>query len=188
MPRINLLPWRAARRKELQQEFLIRFAFCLFVAAGVIGGVHSYFEGEISHQNTLNALLEKEIRETKQKIDQVEILKKQIKSLRARMDIVQRLQIDRPDMVRLFDELPRLLPDGIYLTNLKQKDRSLIIEGIAQSNAQVATFLSKISSSKWITDPNLDVIQTISQDREPVSKFTIRAHQSHADDSKKGAK
>ena len=188
MPRINLLPWRAARRKELQQEFIMRLAFSLIMAAVVIGGVHYYISEETAYQNDLNGMLEKEIAETKHKIDEVESLKKKIKSLRARMDIVQRLQIDRPDMVHLFDEIPRLLPDGVYLTSLKQKDQSIILEGVAQSNAQVSNFLTRINASKWLTSPTLEVIQTVVQDHDSVSKFTIHARQIHSDDSKGGAK
>ncbi|CAK0778001.1 type IV pilus assembly protein PilN [Gammaproteobacteria bacterium] len=188
MPRINLLPWREANRKERQRDFMSTLALALIVAAGSIGYAHYYIEDKIAIQESRNTLLDREIAEVNKKIAEVKSLKKELANLRARMDIVQRLQTSRPEIVHLFDEIPRLLPEGIFLSSLKQRERSVTVEGSAQSNARVSTMMRNITASKWLTDPSLDVVQTSQQGNDRVSKFTLRARQTNPADNKEGGK
>ena len=90
-----------------------------------------------------------------------------------RMDLIERLQVSRPEAVHLFDEIPRRLPEGVYLTALKQKGHDVTIEGMAQSNARVSTFMRNLDASPWLTEPRLDVIQTAQADSERMSRFTL---------------
>jgi type IV pilus assembly protein PilN len=189
MPRINLLPWRAALRKERQRDFIATLALSMIVALGSFGYVHYYIEDRISFQKQRNTFLNKEIAEVKKKIEEVKSLEKELASLRARMDIIQRLQTSRPEIVHLFDEIPRLLPDGVFLTSLKQKDRAITMDGIAQSNARISTLMRNITASAWLTEPHLDVIQTAQEGRDRVNKFTLHARQINpADPANKAAK
>ncbi|CAK0740115.1 Type IV pilus inner membrane component PilN [Gammaproteobacteria bacterium] len=188
MPRINLLPWREANRKERQRDFMATLALSLIVAAASVGYVHYYIEDRIAFQELRNKKLNEEIAELNKRIAEVKNLKKDLASLRARMDIVQRLQTSRPEIVHLFDEIPRLLPDGVFLSNLKQKERAVALEGSAQSNARVSTLMRNISASKWLTDPGLDVIQTAQQGHDRISKFSLHARQINPADNKEGGK
>ena len=96
--------------------------------------------------------------------------------LLARMEIIQQLQRNRPEIVRLFDELVRVMPDGVYLSSLKQQNTNLVMTGIAQSNARVSALMRNIDQSEWLTNPVLDVIQSgAKQDAD--RKFTLRAQQ-----------
>ncbi len=198
MPRINLLPWRAARRKELQQEFIIQLSTALVMTLILMGVIYFYIASEIAHQNLLNDIFTREIQETETKIQLVNQLKKKIQDLKASIEIVQNLQTGRPDMVHLFDEVPRLLPDGVFFTSLKQNEQSLTIDGVAQSNAQVSSLMKRMGASKWLAEPTLDVIQntaptstattqntSATQGAEATSKFTIHARQVRSDDGKK---
>jgi len=187
MPRINLLPWRATNRKERQRDFISTLSLSLIVAAGSIGYAHYYIANKISIQENRNTFLNQEIADVNKRIVEVKILKKDIASLRARMDIVQRLQSSRPEIVHLFDEIPRLLPEGVFLTSLKQKERSITVEGSAQSNARVSTMMRSINTSKWLTDPSLDIIQTTQQGNDRVSKFILHARQINPADKNAGS-
>ncbi|CAK0758425.1 type IV pilus assembly protein PilN [Gammaproteobacteria bacterium] len=184
MPQINLLPWREEKRKERQKEFIVGLVFSVFITAGALGYSDYYIEERISFQKEKNALLDKEIKKIKEKITEVENLQKKLSSLRARMDIIQRLQASRPEIVHLFDEIPRLLPEGVYLTSIVQKGSSLNFDGGAQSNTLVSTLMRNITDSKWVTDPMLDVIQSTQTGNERISKFTLKAKQRNLTDDK----
>lgn len=188
MPRVNLLPWRDTKRAELQRDFMVSLIVSLVMAAGVIGCVDYYIEGWISFQNTRNSRLDQEITTYKTKIVEVENLKKELANLHERMDIVQRLQGSRPEIVHLFDEIPKLLPEGIYLTNLTQRSNIITIEGGAQSNARVSTLMRNIATSKWLSDPVLGVIQTSQQGDDRINKFNLQTKQFDPNENKEEKK
>jgi len=190
MPRINLLPWREGQRKERQKNFLIVLGVSVLFAVGAVFYAGSYVEDRISFQKARNKKLEDAIKKLKEDIKKVDSLQKELDALRERMDIIKRLQSSRPEIVHVFDEVPRLLPEGVYLISLTQKDRVITIEGSAQSNARVANLMQKINSSQWLTDAMLTVVQTQaikttttgnqpSKDETPskFSKFTLQMKQ-----------
>jgi type IV pilus assembly protein PilN len=103
-------------------------------------------------------------------------LEAQKQRMRSRMDIVERLQRSRPEVVHVFDQLVRTLPDGVYLTSVKQTDKKLELKGVAQSSTRVSTFMRNIESSPWLTDPQLQVVETVKQGGVG-SEFTLFATQ-----------
>ena len=108
--------------------------------------------------------------------------------LLARMQIIEQLQRSRPEVVHLFDELVRRLPDGVYLKSVKQTGERLSIKGVAQSSTRVSALMRNIDSSEWLSDPGLDVVETVEEGRLKYSEFTIFASQvSHANKGIDGA-
>jgi type IV pilus assembly protein PilN len=134
----------------------------------------------IDRQNQRNAFLQQQIRVVNQKISEIKRLEDERKALLDRMAIIQRLQTSRPEIVHLFDELPRLLPEGVFLTSLAQKNRVVTLSGVAQSNARVSSFMRNLDGSEWLTDPVLEVIKSVELEGPPpqrVAEFTLAVKQ-----------
>ena len=159
MARINLLPWRAERRKLRQKDFLGMLA--LAVAVGVLASflVVSWYSGRISSQNARNEFLKGEIAKVDIQIKEIEELDKKKGKLLARKEVIEQLQANRSQMVHLFDSLVRTIPDGVSLTSIKQEGDILTLGGRSQSNARVSTYMRNLESSGWMTNPDLNIIE-----------------------------
>jgi len=159
MAHINLLPWREELRKERQRQFLTVLGLSVILMALIILAAHLRIDGMIDNQQSRNRYLQGEIKKVEQQIKEINRLEKEKKRLLARMDIIQQLQRNRPEVVHLFDEMARIIPDGIHLTQLTQKGKTIVLNGIAQSNARVSAFMRNIEASDWLADPQLEIIQ-----------------------------
>jgi len=176
---INLLPWREMQRKERRRQ-LASVAFGAVVLMGaIVLYAHLHVDAMIDDQQARNTFLQKQIKQVDAQIKEIKDLESQRKKLLARMNIIQQLQSNRPLEVHLFDELVKTLPEGVYLTKLKQKGDSLQVMGAAQSNARVSEFMRNLDASKWLAKPRLDVIQADKdkQEQARVSKFTLDVQQ-----------
>ena len=188
MAKINLLPWRQETRKEQQRQFLTVMGLSVVLVVLGILAVHLQYSRMIGVQESRNSYLNKQIAIVKEQIAEIDVLEGKKERLLARMDIIQQLQRNRPEIVRLFDELVRVLPEGVHLSSLKQKDRSLQMVGIAQSNARVSALMRNIDQSDWLAKPVLDIIEV--GKKEAARKFSLKAQQKSADsfsDSSNGA-
>ncbi len=177
MARINLLPWREALRKEKQQEYLTTLGFFALIAAVVVGGVHFYNNERIDYQKSRNAYLDEQIASLDKKIEEIRELEKQKERLLARMRAIEELQGNRPLIVHLFDEVVESIPDGVSLIELTQKDHKVTIDGVAQSNARVSSFMRNLDKAETLTNPQLDIVHASSDDATRVSNFTLRFDQ-----------
>lgn len=160
MPSINLLPWRQEQRKEKQRQFFTLSGLSMALMVLIIVVIHINIERMISTQTSRNAFLERHIKQVEEQLKEIADLEMARERLLARMDIIQQLQRDRAEIVHLFDEVARAVPDGVHLTNFKQSTRSLSMKGVAQSNARVSSFMRNLDASEWLSDPNLGVIET----------------------------
>ena len=159
MARINLLPWRAERRKLRQKDFLGMLG--LAVAAGVLASflVVSWYNSRIGNQNARNEYLKGEIAKVDVQIKEIEELDRKKGKLLARKEVIEQLQANRSQMVHLFDSLVRTIPDGVSLTSIKQEGDILTLGGRSQSNARVSTYMRNLESSGWMTNPDLNIIE-----------------------------
>ena len=170
MAKINLLPWREERRKELLNEFLVMLGLVALFAALTVGIVHFYHSQLIERQNTRIGYIDKRIKEVDKKITEIKELEKQKESLLSRMRAIESLQRDRPLIVHLFDELVKSLPEGLSIVDLKQQGPKITITGEAQSNARVSSFMRKIERSEWIKDAKLKVIKESVKGKDSTTK------------------
>ncbi len=177
MAKINLLPWREERRKEQQRQFLTLLGLSVLLMVLVIVAVHLEYARSISVQNSRNAYLQKEIRQVEEQIKEITKLERDKQRLIDRIDKIQILQRNRPEVVHLFDEVVRIIPEGVYLSSLKQQGNLLTIEGLAQSNARVSAFMRGIDKSGWLKGPILDVIEAKNKKETKERSFKIRATQ-----------
>lgn len=179
MARINLLPWRQERRTEQQRQLLTISGLSAVLMLLIVVAVHLEVARQISSQNARNHYIQNEIQQVEKQLTEIRNLEKAKKQLLARMKIIQQLQQNRPEIVHLFDEIARQIPEGVYLSSLQQTGKQLKLEGIAQSNARVSAFMRNIASSDWMTDPRLDVIQADKDIKETGStrRFVLHAMQ-----------
>ncbi len=177
MARINLLPWREGLRAQKKREFFVAMGGTAFLMVGVVFYVHMHISGMIDYQNSRNNFLRQEIKQVEAKIKEIQEIEKQKQQLIARMRIIERLQGNRPEVVHLFDELARIIPEGLYLTNLKQSGKNLTLEGLAQSNARVSNLMRNLDNSPWFERPVLDIIQASSKGGERSRSFKLRVTQ-----------
>ena len=172
MSRINLLPWREARRKELQNQFYTTLLLVAILAGLVWYSAHLYHKALIDLDNYRISYIEEQIAAVDEKIKEIEQLEKEKARLLSRMRAIEQLQGNRPLIVRLFDELISSLPEGVSVTQVSQSGASITINGLAQSNARVSSFMRNLESSEWLASPNLQIIQGSGGDR-PINSFTL---------------
>lgn len=177
MARINLLPWRIEQRKQKQQEFLTLLGIFAVMAAVIVGLVHVYNSQLIDHQMSRNKFMEDQIAFLDKKIQEISELEKEKQRLLDRMRAIEQLQGNRPLIVRFFDELVNSLPEGVSVLKLSQQGQGVTIEGVAQSNARVSSFMRNLEASQWLTNPQLDIIQANDESGARLSKFTLRFSQ-----------
>ena len=168
MSKINLLPWRAERRKQRQQEFYVMLGLSALVAALLSFFIIGYYNSQISGQNDRNAFLQTEIDKVQEQVDEIKLLDEKKGRLLARKKVIEELQVNRYQMVHLFDSLVRTIPDGVILTGIRQEGELLSLEGRSQSNARVATYMRNLESSGWMTNPEVNVIEAKSADKAVV--------------------
>lgn len=180
MAHINLLPWREEYRQEQTRQFATITGLSLALTAAIIFLVHVTFSNQIDHQNSRNKMLQDEINVLDEALKQIETLEETKEQLLARMDVIQSLQQRRPQIVHLFDDIVRTVPEGIYLTSIKQEGEQLIFKGVAESNGRVSAYMRNIDSSDWMNTPKLNVIET-KEGTLRSSDFTLTTSQSSPD-------
>ena len=183
MPRINLLAWRAELRARRRNQFFIGLGGAVVAAAVVIGLASLVMGAIIDNQHARNNLLKGEIQALDQRIKEILDLEAKKDRLLARMEIIEQLQRSRPEIVHVFDQLVRTLPDGVNLSSVKQKGASIELKGLAESNTRVSAFMRNIDKSGWLKDPDLEVVEVKSTGKKGdataprASEFTVVAKQ-----------
>jgi len=178
MAKINLLPWREELRKQKKQDFIAVLGLSVMGTLAIFGLVHIYISGLQEYQEQRNKILQDEITLLEQKIVEIKAIEEKKRKLLAKIDLIQKLQESRPEIVHLFDEIPKSTPDGVFLTKFTQTGVDLIFEGKSQSNARVSAFMRAIESSPWLELPILDVIKSPEKTApDELSDFILRAKQ-----------
>ena len=190
---INLLPHREAARKRRRELFFASLGVSAVFGAIIAGVIYAWFAAQISGQVARNETLKVEITKLEAQIKDIATLQQEIAALRARQQAVEDLQADRNMPVHLLNELVRQLPDGVYLTSMKQANDLVTITGVAQSNERVSELLRNLSTgSPWITRPELIEIVAGSvalnpKDQRRVSNFSLRVQLLRASEAQKAA-
>ena len=183
MAHINLLPWREEQRREQTRQFATVTVLSLILTCALVFMVHVTFNNQIDHQQFRNKILQDEIKTLDASLKQIETLEETKEQLLARMDIIQSLQQQRPQIVHLFDDFVRTVPEGIYLTTIEQQGEQLTIKGVAESNGRVSAYMRNLDASSWMATPKLKVIQT-KKGTLRSSDFTLVTSQSLPDNKK----
>lgn len=178
---INLLPHREAARKRQKEAFFVSLGLAAMVGGLLAGLGYLWIDGQIAAQQARNSMLQSEIGRLDKQIKDIAGLQAEITALKARQQAVEDLQADRNLPVHLLNELVRQLPEGVYLMSLRQDNKGIAIQGVAQSNERVSELLRNLANnSPWLGRPELVeiVASTLSlgpKEQRRVSNFTIRA-------------
>jgi len=190
---INLLPHREAARRQKREYFFVMLGMAALLGGLMSGGIYSWFQTQISGQKDKNTLLKKEITKLEAQIKDIAGLQQEIAALRARQNAVEELQGNRNLPVYLLNELVKQLPDGVYITSMKQDNQVVLMAGVAQSNERVSELLRNLANnSPWLTRPELVEIIASSlaltaRDQRRVSNFSMRVSLKRASDQPKVA-
>ena len=164
MPRINLLPWRDEERKERKLKFLVALGGAAVGAFLVAFVGYLMMDSMVSAQDARNARLKEEISELDKQIEKINSLEADKARFISRMDVIEKLQRSRPEIVHVFDEIAKQLPDGVYLTGISQTGARFRFEGVAQSSTRVSAFMRNIDGSNYLKNPELEVVETKKSD------------------------
>lgn len=171
--RINLLPWREELRKKRERAFYGMLAASLLLGAGVWLITHTELNGRIDYQRDRNQFLQQQIAQLDKQIVKIRKLEATKKKLIARMEVIQKLQQGRPQIVHLFYQFVTTLPEGLYLTSLQEQGERITVTGVAESNARVSNYMENLDGSQWLTDPNLNLIEVKDHNGFRTSNFTL---------------
>ena len=176
MPRINLLPWRDQQRRERKLAFFVALGGAAALAAVAAFIAYLLLGSMIDAQEHRNDRLRAEIKVLDKQIEEINDLEAQKQKFISRMQIIEKLQRSRPEVVHLFDELVKEMPDGTYLTSVKQTGTKLKLEGVAQSSTRVSALMRNIAASQWLRNPELEVVADAKTDTAG-SSFVLDAEQ-----------
>lgn len=173
MARINLLPHRQLKRAERQRQFNL-----MLIATAIAGGAivfmgQTFISTQIDAQADRNRRLDDAIAKLEKQIAQIQVLKGQIKDVLARKQVVENLQSNRSQAVVVLDEISRQLPEGMYLKSIKQQEKLINLQGIADTNARVAALVRNLSTSQWMVSPNLIEIKATKVGNLKYNAFTM---------------
>lgn len=191
MIRINLLPWREARRKAHNLQFFILMGMVSGLAASIVLLVHGYYATRISIQTERNHFISAENTKLDKEIEEIKKLKEEIQALLSRKQVIETLQGDRAQTVYLLEQLVRQTPDGVYLKSIRQTGSKVNLTGYAQSNARVSTLMRNFEASPYLERPDLVEIKVANVNNRRLSEFImnvdLKRQQAESDAAKGGA-
>jgi type IV pilus assembly protein PilN len=171
--RINLLPWREARRKAQRQHLGVLGGMVAALGLLIVGAVHLTIAGYIAEQSARNEFLKRENVRLDKEIEEIRKLRGEIAALLARKQVIERLQADRAQAVHLLEELVQQVPDGVYLKSIKQTALKVNLVGYSQSNARVSTLMRNFAASPHLENPELVEIKAVTVSSKRVSEFNM---------------
>jgi type IV pilus assembly protein PilN len=153
MVKINLLPWREERRQQLTKEFYILLGVGGAVAVAIVASIFWIYSQNIDFQVKRNTRIESAIKVLDAQLKEIKDLEKSKDNLLARKRVIEELQANRTQMIHLFDELVKTIPNGVFIESIKQNGNIISLEGFAQSNARVSNYMDRLKASAWFKDP-----------------------------------
>jgi type IV pilus assembly protein PilN len=174
---INLLPWREEQRQEQKKQFTVLTLLMMTLAGFIVLLMYVQMSAKIDYQLSRNKFMSSEITKLDEEIAEIRDLRKVRRSLVERMEVIQDLQRSRPSIVHLFTEIVSTVPNGVFLQTLTQSGNNLLMNGEAESNARVSTYMRNLDNSEWLKTPNLTVIEIEDKKVNRISTFTLTVKQ-----------
>ncbi len=174
MTKINLLDWRAERRARRLEQFRNMMVLGLVFALGLVALGYIGMNNAISQQQARNDYLKQQIAEIDQKIKEIEDLERTKQNLLSRMRVIEELQSSRSATVHFFDELVNTIPDGITINKIQQTGDSVTINGVAESNGRISSYIKSFENSPWFVEPKLVIIKTSEKNKQREGEFTLK--------------
>lgn len=166
MTKINLLPWREERRKELQRQFFSVLGGIAVLSGLCVYVVYGFYSGEVDGQNARNKFVEGKIAEFETKISEIRELQDRRDQIVDSMKVIQELQGNRPVIVHAMGALASTIPEGVYYTKIEKKGSFYKLYGIAETNNKISKLMRNLDDSEWFKSPNLEKVVGVTQDKE----------------------
>lgn len=160
MPHINLLPWRAQQQEERRKQFIALMVLAAAASFLIVVLIHMLIANQINYQRNINELLTQAISQLDAQIKEVKDLQAEKAKLIAHMNVIEELQANRPQVVHVFDELVRVVPNGVYLVTAKREGDAVTLTGQAESNTEISNLMRNVENSQWLSQPTLSQITT----------------------------
>ncbi len=173
MARINLLPWREALRERRKKAFIVTWSATAVCAALIIFSIDMIISDSIRYQKARNQYIEQKIQQLDQRIVEIKDIKNKKVMILDRMSVIKGLEGNRPVIVRVFDQLARIVPEGIYFRTLEAKGKQFSLVGVAESNNRVAALMRQLDASPWFSDPNLTAVRKVDEQGEKLNEFDL---------------
>lgn len=186
MASINLLPWREAQRRERNRATLVVCVAMWAVAGLIVFAGKLFMDSRINYQEERNAFVQQEIDALSKVISEIETLKNKRDQLLARMQVIQDLQLNRSQIVHVFDDLVSKLPKGVYYDSINKSNNNFSIDGKAQSNGRVSALMRSLDASEWFDNASLNVVDVIDQNGALVSQFDVEVKEERKDRKSSG--
>jgi type IV pilus assembly protein PilN len=187
MANINLLPWREERRQERQKEFLTLLGLVLVAGALLVFAADRAVNAAIEKQQGRNAYIQQHISELDKQVKEIRELENKKKALLSRMNVIQGLQGRRPVIVRVFDEMVRTVPDGVFYRSLSKSGDMVSVSGTAESNNRISSLMRNVDASEWFKGPNLKGVKANDSFGDQASDFELSFRESSPESDNKGA-
>ena len=175
MPDINLLPWREELREERKRQFFSALALTAVLAAIIGFAWYTKVNASINAQEQRNKILETEISVLDTQANEIREFKKQKAEMLDRMEVIKGLQTNRPEIVKLYDQLVQVVPDGVYLSSFQVNDNAVSMQGKAESNNRISSFMRRLDRSGKFSNPNLTKVTADRELGDQGSQFTMAA-------------
>jgi type IV pilus assembly protein PilN len=188
--RVNLLPHREIKRAARRRQFNYLLLAALVLAVGIVGLGQAWISASLANQDERNAFLETEITKLDAQIKEIKKIKEETRTLLERKQVVETLQSNRTEVVHLFDEIIRVLPEGLYVKSVKQTGDVIELTGYTQSSARVSTLMRNLEDSPWFERPTLIEIKAAVVNNLRANEFnlTVKQTKQQADGEKQGAR
>ena len=173
MANINLLPWREERRQQLKHDFLMALGIVAATGVALVILTDIAVNSAIDNQNGRNNYLKKKMAELELQVKEIRQLEQKQQQLLKRMKVIQQLQGNRPVIVRIFDEMVRSLPEGVFYNRLFRSNDAIRLTGIAESNDRISNLMRKVDQSRWFDDPDLTAVTIKPDFGEQASEFSL---------------
>ena len=180
MTEINLLPWREQRRSERSRQMMILTAAAWMVSVALVFLATQIMDTRIDNQRERNRYLQLEIDQLQLVVREIDQLREKKDALLARMEVIQKLQSNRSEIVHLMDDLVRKLPTGVYFESAERKDGMVQLNGMAQSNGRVSSLMRNLDSSEWFANPSLNLVDVAISGSTRVSRFDLKVSQAQS--------
>ena len=177
MAKINLLPWREQRREERKKQFIAMLAATVVASVAIIFMADLYISDSVNHQQKRNQYLQSKIDVMNKSITEIKDLRARKNQLLKRTEVIQGLQGNRPVIVRVFDEVAKVVPEGVYFKDLSIEGHQLMLVGVADSNSRISALMRNFNASDWFTDPNLTAVRKIAENGERLNEFDLTVKQ-----------
>jgi type IV pilus assembly protein PilN len=173
MIKINLLPVRAARKKEAIQRHLVLFVAGL--ATVLLVGIVMYTgeKGELGEIEVANKQLIDEIENLKKIIGEVDEYKEQEVMLEQKLGVIRALKANKTGPVHMLDELALRIPEKLWLQTLDEVEGRVTLQGLSINNEVIATFMSRLEESTYFKEVYLVSIEKEDIDELHLKRFTV---------------